>query len=457
MPFEQGASSGQYRCNRRVTGRLTLWLRVANMAIHSSGYGESSLQGMDARLWGRLQDHIDLTMVYAKLPIGAFFRLRQVCKEWNRLASDQGFLQESFPHPIPQPYFVVGDRNTEMHRLFRCPKVGHRLLTYEVSSRRWNWSRLPFHLFKCEVAGLLYDSYSNCVFNAHTRVFHELPPLPEPPPNPLVEDEHFLEPLVGMTVDTSVSPYSFQVILGHEDVGTRIYDSKSSSWTQKPSTLVVDARSVEESELKPTCAQCNGFLYFRVWGEYSVNLHIYNLEKDEWNCGPPSIPDAIYLFCDIGVWQERLFLFRMKAESSSTVWALELANHSENSWTLFDWMPDELCSWMLAGEEDNLYNSEKIEMQCIFCGEYVLLYSCVKKMRQLEDVKDRAVLYNLDRKMFEKVELPGPVSSKTDVRIALRDARLKKKPGSYFEESWRLFRMWNGRIMSDFSASTNSF
>ena len=58
---------------------------------------------MDPRLWGLLQHHIDSKVIYAKLPFNEFFQMRLVCKEWNQLASNREFLEESFKDPIPRP------------------------------------------------------------------------------------------------------------------------------------------------------------------------------------------------------------------------------------------------------------------------------------------------------------------------------------------------------------------
>jgi hypothetical protein len=55
---------------------------------------------MDPRIWGNLKYYVDLQeMVYAKLPVREFFRLRLVCKEWNALACDPQFLRHAFTDP----------------------------------------------------------------------------------------------------------------------------------------------------------------------------------------------------------------------------------------------------------------------------------------------------------------------------------------------------------------------
>ncbi|KAG0562866.1 hypothetical protein KC19_9G177700 [Ceratodon purpureus] len=358
--------------------------------------GEGSIN-MDVRIWGKLGNHIDMSLIYAKLPMEEFFRLRQVCKEWNRLAADRVFLEESFRDPVPRPYFAVDSA-----------KMGHRLLARNATSKLWSWTRLPSG--KCAVAGLLCDysesSDSNWVFNLHTRVFHALPPCPYAP----ADDTDFEEPLVGITVDMSVSPYSFKVILGEAETGTRIYDSKSNSWAQKPSTHVGSSLALEsEHQQKPYCFSCNGKLYFRVWDVYKpmVDLHCYNLEKDEWQCGEPWVPDEVWAFCDMGVWQDCMFYLRMMPEPDAAIEVVEYdvgsADKTEGDWRVIDCMPEELRTWMLAVQEATLGEfGEEMEIQGVFCGEHVLVYNCVG----LEDVTERAVLYNLEGKTWEKLQLP---------------------------------------------------
>lgn len=359
-------------------------------------YGEGS-PNMDARIWGKLGNHVDLSLIYAKLPMDEFFRLRQVCKEWNRLASDRGFLEESFRDPTPTPYFVVDSA-----------KMGHRLFSRDASTGRWRWTRLPSA--KSAVAGLLCEygehSNNNRVFNLHTRVFHALPPPPELPD----EADEFEEPLVGMTVDTSPSPYSFKVFLGEADIGTRIYDSKSNSWTQKPSTHSSSCLATDsEYQQKPYCFCSNGVLYFRAWdvNKPMVDLHSYDLEKDEWQVGEPWVPDEVWTFCDMGAWQERVFYLRMMPEGDAAIEVVEYtvgAGHeTEGDWTVIDRMPDDLRTWVLAGQEDEVGEfGEEVELQGVFCGEHVLVYNCAG----VEDVTERAVLYNLEGKTWEKLQLP---------------------------------------------------
>ncbi|KAG0605647.1 hypothetical protein M758_9G076600 [Ceratodon purpureus] len=378
------------------------------MAGQTSGYGKCG-PSMDARLWGELQSYIDLRVIFAKLPMEEFFQLRRVCKEWNCLASDRGFLEASFASkPIPKPYFVVDSA-----------KMRHRLLTCDPSSGRWSWTRLPHA--RCEVGGVLCDydekTGSRKVFDLHTRVFHELPPPPGPSPIPDVADDfEIVQPVIGMTVSPS-SDRAFRIVLGDGDIGTRTYDSKTNSWTQTPSQhdLFVLAQGYK-ADKKQICVSCNGVLYIRAW-EIDlgiVGLHTYNLDRDEWNCSVCwNAEEVEWVFWDIGMWQDRVFSLRMKREVTSEIEVLELtgsipqwavSNLNDDHWTVIDRMPEDLRLWLLAGEEERLEDYDAThETQSVFCNELVLIYNCVG----LQDVTERAVIYNLNGKTWTKIELPA--------------------------------------------------
>lgn len=379
-----------------------------------SAHGSDAAIAMDPDLWGELYAFIDLaTLVFAKLPLPAFFRLRQVCKAWNALAADPTFLRTAFTAPIPRPYFVV-----DSHR------AGHRLLSYDGA---WTWTRLP--RVKCESSGLLIeDSDSNRVFDVHTRMVYALPDITtvRVPPLPVEEEEDYEEPLVGMIVDTSVKPYGFRVILGDELIGTRIYDSRSGSWTQKESTHE-DSAIGNGARPGPVCAFSDGVLYIRVWrmgGYGTFDLHCYDVRRDEWDFellpGIDEEEEEEWVFCDIGMWKDRLFMFGMRFEPPCSIVAWELWKSPDGfysppddvydgTWKRFACMPVELCSWMLAGEEEKLkrgWAHEFVDIKSRFCGEYVLLYNSGGRA---DFTEERAVMFNLDSMTWEKVELPGSV------------------------------------------------
>ena len=70
-------------------------------------------------------------------------------------------------------------------------------------------------------------------------------------------------------------------------------------------------------------------------------------------------------------------------------------------------MPDYLCFYILGDLRENLgkgsYVRRFAEMKSIFCGEHVLVYNCFG----MGQVTERAVLYNLNHKRWEIVDLSG--------------------------------------------------
>lgn len=141
----------------------------------------------------------------------------------------------------------------------------HRLLTRSPFSRSWSWTRLSHG--RCGVVGWLCDyderTGSKRVFNLHTRVFHELPPPQVAPAPDAVGAFDMAQPVIGMTVGASGG---FRIFLGDGGIGTRIYDSETNSWTQKPSVhdLWVLAQG-NRANRKVICVSSNGVLYIRAW------------------------------------------------------------------------------------------------------------------------------------------------------------------------------------------------
>ncbi|KAG0611764.1 hypothetical protein M758_7G163100 [Ceratodon purpureus] len=352
---------------------------------------------MNPRIWSQLQYHIDMKMIFAKLPFREFFQMRLVCKEWNRLASDRGSLEESFRDPIPKPYFVVSD---------------HGLLAYEASSGSWSCTPLPprLRLKGPEVEGLLYsiELDSECqsfdrqeVFNVHTRVSYRLPQVGKRPISIL--------PMVGMMVDTSVSPYSFQIILGsNENRCTQFFDSKSNSWTERRSKFDHTNQAFSSS-----CVHENGFLYMNVDVDdrpfYDYIMDYYDLEKDEWG----KVYDTRGGFHEIGSWQGSLFdvHFQESWGETITVFELKLDGHPGNEayWSAYADMPHDLFSWLTHGveiEESDILIEKSQPIDTRFCSEYLLIHTIVSDDERRAGA-ERFVLFNLATKAWEKLQLPA--------------------------------------------------
>lgn len=343
--------------------------------------GES--RSMGPKLWGTLQSYLDLKNIYVRLPIEDFFRLRLVCKEWNRLASDREFLESTFTTPIAKPYFLVIAASW-IEKL-------HGLLSFDASSRRWNWTRLPSLDYRSgilEVKGLVYSYNYNSeqqVFNAHTRVCHRLP-LP-------AEVSSSNDPFVGLRVDTSVIPYAFQVLYASSDICTQIFDSKTNSWKLKTE------KHPEMAPGRATCAECNGFVYIR--SELDL-MYTYDLEKNVWGFLEPPAGDCDDYLRSIGAWQGRLFDVTVDIEKRSvTAWVL--ADHSKQEWTAFERMPEEFFAFLTYDDNPDIpVDVADIEIRTNFCDEYVLVYTWLLE----EGMAERFIMCNLDTKVWEKVDVP---------------------------------------------------
>lgn len=307
---------------------------------------------MDANLWGDLQNHIDLEMIYKKLPLRPFFLLRAVCKGWNHIAVER----RGFKDGIPKPYFV------SMPFSWSKPNI----LTFHIASGQWLWKRLgqrrlplkpPVPAFALH--GLLYSSdtwgmsreFQVYVFDAHINKEYVLPPLPR------LEQELSWD---GMVVDTTVAPYAFKVIRGDTEFGTQIYDSVCKRWTSNTSRPLR-----QKPRHLTTCANFNGNLYIR-----SVNpdyIMVYNLTNAIWSeLQPPERLPGCRTQSSLGTWQGLLLTVaeHHNGDRFDSVVICELEAQSQQ-WREYIFMPAGMYRRWFTGAEDIIWAS--------FCGEYVLL------------------------------------------------------------------------------------
>lgn len=124
---------------------------------------------LDARVWGKLQDHIPLQYIHEKLPYKEFFRLSEICKSWK---------QASPQRVEPKPYFVtmiVGSAKVRDDKF----EYLNGILTYDVDTGRSSWRRQHFVLDgnpPLEVEGLIYCNHPDkpgqkAVFSIHSRTW----------------------------------------------------------------------------------------------------------------------------------------------------------------------------------------------------------------------------------------------------------------------------------------------
>lgn len=340
---------------------------------------------MDVNLWGDLQNHIDLEMVYEKLPLQPFFLLRVVCKRWNRIACER----RGFQDPIPKPYFV------SMPFSWSKPSI----LAFHIQSGQWMWKRLgqrepplkpPVPAFALH--GLLYSSDCNrifrelqlYVFDGHTNKEYLLPPLPR------LQQEFSWN---GMVVDTTVTPYTFKIIRGDTDFGTQIYDSVCNKWTTNP------ARPYRK---KPphltTCANFNGNLYIRsVAPDF---IMVYNLQKAVWSelQPPEQLPGCRTYGGSLGTWQNRLLTVveHHNGERFDSVVVCELQAGSQD-WREYIYMPSEFYNRWFKCADDLIWSS--------FCGEYLLVVAWHYRSGEYDQPK-AVCLCNLATRRWEMFNAP---------------------------------------------------
>lgn len=361
---------------------------------------------MDPQVWGNLQYYMGLERVYAKLPLKEFFKLRLVCKEWNRLAGDRDFLHENFKEycPIPELYFFMESYDCD-------EKV---MLAYDRSSSSWSVTQLPPCPYnKCRaLEGLVIHDYEESgegqprLFNIHTKEWITLPPSPEENGDCYV--------ILGMVVDKSTRPYTWKIVKGSEDVDTQIYDSRSNSWETRPSRVYEGANYNPHDfiDRQKGLACNNGVLYIQSDDE----ILTYDMEEDEWmNLHLPPV-DALYMLPSIGAWQNHVLVLSddiTVEERTLVVW--ERVGLQE--WTEFSRMPSNLFSWLSSQEIFPFPHDSNADIHMSYCNEYILVYIRFKNEPTVCKA-EKFVLFNISTKVWAKLQLPfGVVSISKEVAL----------------------------------------
>lgn len=323
---------------------------------------------LDAGVWGGLQDHIPLQIVYEKLPYQELFRLRVVCKAWNHAALQR--LE-------PKPYFVIIAQGSYD---YGDTKYVNGVLSFDVASEKYRFQQQRFSLphsysgpFPFEVEGLIFCLHPHNlrqqgVFNIHSKTWHAIPPAPK-------ESEY--RSAIGMMVDTSERPYSFKLVVGSLDTETQIYDSQSRSWTTTSSRLKQVAKPALSGREVVTCMCNNGCVYVSIGTEI---LLMYSMEGDKWTILDfPEVKQAeeggggVHA---LGVWEGRIFTTREdNSKRKVTVW--ELVDQTKEEWVKYAIISgadyDLLMTCDFANYGPSIY--EELRLVPCFCDGYLLIYN----------------------------------------------------------------------------------
>jgi hypothetical protein len=380
------------------------------MAMEAAQGSES--KSMDPKLWGNLQHYVSLEwLLYVKLPIREFFQNRLVCKEWNRLAGDREFLEESSKHryAIPEPFFFLESWIGSGHKFL--------LLGRDHLTGVWSTTRMPSNL-SCSFQLLQWSQglvlYKMCkkgqedqlqVFDIDTRVVTCLPPRPQ---------KVRRHSVFGMVVDRSVRPCAWKLVQGSRDTNTQIFDSRSNTWIVRPSRMpeaMFDAhyysiwRNSGTDQTNPV-AYANGVLYI----QRTKDILIYVMESaDIWiqlqlpwpvpKCSYGNVP-----LCFIGAWQERIFsltVYRVDRHKRETrVWELV-----GDEWTEFSCMPIETCCW-LDSASDHPFPPSGLQIRASYCNGFFLVHAWLIDNKRMICKAERFALFNMATKVWQKLEMP---------------------------------------------------
>ncbi|KAG0605904.1 hypothetical protein M758_9G097000 [Ceratodon purpureus] len=348
-------------------------------------------KSMDPQVWGNLPPNLTLE-IYKKLPIRNFYQLREVCKDWNLVACEGRGIYH-------KPYFVLIHEAHVLHKRSDNDCYLHGILTFHIKSGSWQWTRLhaiplrnTFLHQPFSVKGLTLTFHRSRspesrqyyrVFDAHTMRRHN---IPWPPRTSRKSST------LGMTVDTTVVPYTFKIIIGCLDIGTQVYDSVTKSWETRSSHLVP---CNEPRYGIKTCLHSGNYMY--IWVQKDKIL-TYSLEEDKWGTLDPPPRHA----SGLGSWQGRIFTTTCDGDEYTALllWVWELVDQGKQTlWKKVDEMPGDMTRWLTP----RLCIYDDIQIHARFSNEHVLIYSWVPDTTQAFGF----VLYNVATKIWEKVEVPN--------------------------------------------------
>lgn len=367
---------------------------------------------MDPRLWGMLQQHIDLEKIFLKLPLRDFFQLRGVCKDWNNLAHKR----ICFSDVIRKPNFVIIYPVTDPGIPFHAG-----MLTFHIASGQWRWKPLPVNSTQLDplyvpfsVNGLVFSSIGDLphvVYDAHSKRKYDIRICN-------MSGGFGGRPrVVAMAVDTSVTPYKFKIILGGLDTDTQISHGEDlhrfginhirhGRWERRSSRIPAITGKRWPSCTK-SCLQYDDRVY--VWWQTNTIL-VYSLKDDKWTA--LDLPENSGVGGALGAWGNRLFTVIEDGPSSVCVW--ELVDESKQEWRHFARIPSEMHAWLvpLADDATHVFAS--------FCEQHVLLYTLLDRKAAKTGIAENFVLFNLETKQWDKTSLWDRTDGDTD---CLEDTR----------------------------------
>jgi hypothetical protein len=313
-----------------LCGLVVQYIEWSICGVVKMGSSASERVVMDPEVWGSLQHHISLLEdIYLRLPLREQLQLRGVCKEWDATASQRRCNTDV----IRKPFFVVVVQDwAKSYGTYAVAGI----LTFHVASGCWQWTRLDSP--KCardhapmsepfSVEGIVYSAWKG--WRIFVDAYHHA--LIHPPITIGIGQFKFSGKACGMAVR---APRSFQFIIGHLGHGTKIFDSATEQWEERPSHMLYVERKPTANKV---CLHFDDEVF--IWSQEET-IFVYSLKEDVWSVleTPPS--QEPWVGGALGAWDGRVFLF-----SCLSLW--ELVDRAKPTWRRFAHVPEDIHAWLV--------------------------------------------------------------------------------------------------------------
>ncbi|GFP93200.1 F-box/kelch-repeat protein at5g15710 [Phtheirospermum japonicum] len=282
---------------------------------------------MEDNIWAGLPEDL-LNEILARVPPFMIFRLRSVCKRWNSILQDNGFLKFHSQVPSHGPCLLTYWKNSQTPQcsVFSLPLK--------------QWFRIPFTFLPQWAFWLVGSSgglvcfsgldgltFKTLICNPLTQKWRVLPSLHYNQQRQLI--------MVVDRKNRSFKVIATSDIYGDKSLPTEVYDSKADKWSIHQTMPAVNLCSSK-------MALCDSRLYLETLSP--LGLMMYGLETGRWEHIPAKFPRSLLDGYLVAGARKRLFLVgRIGLYStlqSMRIWELDHAR--------FVWVEDDLIcftSW----------------------------------------------------------------------------------------------------------------
>ncbi|KAG0627967.1 hypothetical protein M758_2G240400 [Ceratodon purpureus] len=314
--------------------------------------GESSnnangILDLDPTLWKNIPHEL-LEKVHLCLPLVSLARFRSVCRAWNHIVFDEGFIRSR--HNFTQKPWIV------------ITSTANSISIYDTGFETWLRLPIPFNATNLHVVaaagGLL--CFSNAwfqwpgmaVLNPVTNSWRRLPPM-----------STWMITTVGMVYNDTTNSYKILVCGRLEDHSmiTEVYDSATGRWA--PGGIPSAAKKYGGD----TLVWRDGIFYCLTFPFSTLSLIAYDLNQGTWHEVPVTMPSPI-MSPSVVVCNSSLLLVggveEQDGEFSIQIWELEFQTLV---WEEVETMPALLCREF----ESRMVPSKPFS--CFGTGEFLFL------------------------------------------------------------------------------------